>query len=172
MGFVPALKHPYNFCRSDIKPVEMSSRGVLPILPSLTPYHEFLKKTELPSYGTLREMKELIVSYLKDRTKLKEASLRCYNYVSHERLSHQRRERLDLLLSVMTEKRSEYPWPYAKGYFEVRGHASSQIPFREILIRAQSFFNQRQRLEGLRLIEKSIEENPLNPEFAWHGLIK
>ncbi|MDB5037829.1 MAG: hypothetical protein JWQ35_1357, partial [Bacteriovoracaceae bacterium] len=34
IGFAPLLDTPYNRCRSDIKAVEMSSRGVLPILPT------------------------------------------------------------------------------------------------------------------------------------------
>ena len=47
LGFAPLRDTPYNRCRSDIKAVEMASRGALPILPNFLPYHEFIQNAEL-----------------------------------------------------------------------------------------------------------------------------
>ncbi|NMC62079.1 MAG: glycosyltransferase family 4 protein, partial [SAR324 cluster bacterium] len=47
IGIAPLLDTPYNRCRSDIKAVEMSAMGVLPLLSNAIPYKNFLEQTDL-----------------------------------------------------------------------------------------------------------------------------
>jgi tetratricopeptide (TPR) repeat protein len=165
-GFIPLLDTPYNRCRSDIKAVEMASRAVLPIVPELLPYREFLNETRTSGYKNQDDFLEKARAYLRDPSKVQEEARRCYNYVKLGRLQHQHRERLQLCASMMTASPEKQRKDLSKGYFEVRGIPSQHSPSRELLIRVQTLFNNRQRTRAIQVLEEGIRQNPYNPDLA------
>lgn len=166
LGFAPLLDTAYNRCRSDIKAVEMASRGTLPLIPKLLPYHDFLKEGRLQGYSSITDFLNQARAYLKDLSKLKEEARRVYDRVRVSRLAHQNRDRLELYASMMSAAPEKQRKDLSKGYFEVKGIPSAHSPSRELLIRVQTLFNNRQRPRALQVLEEGIAQNPDHPDMA------
>jgi hypothetical protein len=61
IGIAPLQDNPYNRCRSDVKFLEYASRGVVPLLSSLTPYKTSVQHGET---GFLYDSQEKLLSIL------------------------------------------------------------------------------------------------------------
>lgn len=166
MGFAPLLDTPYNRCRSDIKAVEMASRAVLPLIPDLLPYHDFLKESRLEGFSSAKDFLERARAYLKNPSKILEEARRAYNHIRVSRLAYQHHDRLELCASMMSAPPEKQRKDLSTGYLEVKGIASSHSPSRELLIRVQTLFNNRQRPRALQVLEEGIAQNTENPDLA------
>lgn len=103
IGIAPLQDNPYNHCRSDIKFLEYASKGVVPVLRSLTPYKfsaEHGKTAFL--YDTTQQLKE-ILSRLVNNTELREnVSFNAYEYVKNSRMEDLHADRrLDFYTGLM-----------------------------------------------------------------------
>jgi tetratricopeptide (TPR) repeat protein len=65
LGLVIGLDDQYSRCRSDIKPVEMLSQGLLPVLPNLPQYKAIIDELGLPCYSDKSDLPQLIKTLLK-----------------------------------------------------------------------------------------------------------
>lgn len=168
VGIVPLINTPYNTCRSDIKAIEMTGRGVLPLLPPAPPYDDFLKATKIPSWESFSELRNLMEMYYRDKVRWRQDLERCYSYVTSERIGEVNTVRQAVYsqyLPVMNEQ-SAVAWPQESGFLALSGSGSlgALWPDVEKSIRAQL---KRGEFEpGLRLIEKSLLDFDGNPNFA------
>lgn len=148
VGFVPLLDTPYNCCRSDVKAVEMASRGVLPILPKMPPYEEFILKTGAPSFSSFAELQKLINHYLTHNEERLTLANRCYEYVASERIADNNTERAELYEALLTSsatqrqaelgrssrvhvcrhERAVIEWPDGAGFIEINSHLPVDVP--------------------------------------------
>lgn len=166
LGYAPLLPTPYNECRSDIKAVEMASHAVLPVLQDALPYKEFIKKTETPHYSSLEELQEILSRFISSPELIKEATKRCYEYVSEERVGMERKERLELYAAMCTAAVSSTEWKIPTGYHELQGKTNPQLRFTAVLNEAQSLADKKQTTEALQLIRNALTQNPFTPELA------
>jgi hypothetical protein len=95
-GLIPLIDTPYNRCRSDIKAVEMVSRGVVPIIPDALPYRKFIAETGAPCYRHTDEIPEIVSKLWSDSSELQQVRERLYHYVAEHRIGHQVDTRLKL----------------------------------------------------------------------------
>lgn len=144
IGIAPLLDTPYNRCRSDVKAVEMSAHGVLPVLARLLPYEKFIEQTGAPSYRTIEEFKILIHQYCRDFSALRQAAQRCHSFVATTRIGPQRCERSFLYEEFMTQPSPAYDWPLGAGYHEVLGNQSGHGPSHQLLMEVQQLLTSKQ----------------------------
>jgi tetratricopeptide (TPR) repeat protein len=94
IGIAPLQDNPYNRCRSDIKFLEYASRGVVPVLSSLTPYKASVQNGET---GFLYESQQQLLSILSmlacDTDLRARVSQAAYAYVKHCRIEYLHAER-------------------------------------------------------------------------------
>src|SRR5262249_53439006 len=126
IGVAPLLDTPYNRCRSDIKAVEMSACGVVPILSQALPYQQFLEATGIQACDNFGGIVEKVKFYVENPAKMKEDARRCYDYVVQQRIGSNRRERLELYQRMLGDVHSNFRWPVEVGYHEMKGSAQSQ----------------------------------------------
>lgn len=166
IGIVPLLDTEYNRCRSDIKAVEISALGGLPLLPALPPYEEFLRATGLKPYQSFSELKEQIAAYIMRPERIREDAERCYHYVKNARLGSVDRKRLQVYAQHISGKSDPDSWPVGAGYHEVRGTRQEKSAIQECLAVADSFVKLRQLDDASRALERFLAQNPHVPEVA------
>lgn len=165
LGIAPLLDTDYNRCRSDIKAVEMSACGVLPLLPDALPYREFLRETGLQPFRNFQDLKERIGQYVMRPERIRDDAERCYNYVKAKRLGENDRKRLQLYSQFMSGKSDAFEWPVTAGYHEIKGTPQEKSSIQEAMAVAESFLKLRQPLDALRTLERFITGNPFVPEI-------
>ncbi|MBN8550157.1 MAG: hypothetical protein J0M12_12640 [Deltaproteobacteria bacterium] len=165
IGIAPLLDTEYNRCRSDIKAVEMSACGVLPLLPDALPYRDFLQKTGLQPFRNFHDLKERLGQYVMRPERIREEAERCYNYVKNFRLGEHNRARLQLYSQHLSGRSDTFEWPVGAGYHELTGTAQDKTAVQEALAVADSFMKLRQPGDALRTLERLIDSNPDIPEL-------
>jgi tetratricopeptide (TPR) repeat protein len=138
LGIIPLNDTPYNQCRSDVKALEMSAFGVVPILPNTLPYTTFLQKTQLPSYRSLSECKAILLSYIRNKELYLDLKQQVKEYVySYRRASKDttRAEVFERYLhanNLHVEEQSCLKM-YMPGYQEIRDNLEAQsVPARSV----------------------------------------
>lgn len=121
IGLAPQLASAYNSCRSDIKAVEMSSRGVLPLLTAGPAYNDFIAATACPAFNDLSGLTDLLKRFIADPNAREETARRCHEYVASQRIGVEHRERYELYRQHLPDRPQSYAWPLAPGYHEHRG---------------------------------------------------
>jgi tetratricopeptide (TPR) repeat protein len=112
IGIAPLQDNPYNRCRSDIKFIEYASRGVVPVLSSLTPYKASVQHGES---GFLYESPQELLSILSMlagdynlRDRIRQAA---YAYVKHHRIEQVHAERRLAFYLSLIESGEDSPVP-------------------------------------------------------------
>lgn len=159
VGIAPLLPTPYNECRSDIKALEMSSRGAAPILTHALPYENFALKTHTTLCASFGKIGEAIVTLLKDTKKLSEYVENCYGYVSQNRIQRDRFERLELYEQFLPEDPGSTPWKLNAGYHEVLEPKAPQQK-----IHTQIEIIKKNKSQTIPVASKFYSENPDNPD--------
>jgi Flp pilus assembly protein TadD/glycosyltransferase involved in cell wall biosynthesis len=94
IGIAPLQDNPYNRCRSDIKFIEYASRGVVPVLSSLTPYKASVRHGETGFfYESPRELLSILSMLASDHDLRDRISHAAYAYVKHNRIEGVHAER-------------------------------------------------------------------------------
>ncbi len=166
LGVVPLIDTPFNRCRSDIKAIEMISRGVLPLLPPLLPYRGILEATGMAPYHSLEELEARILHYLDNPSALEADARRLYDYVKARRLGQARTERRDLYQSMMPPRPYSQDWPMGPGYHEVQGPPLEDTPSGRILQRFAKQPVVRPAQAALREVRDALADNPQHPDLA------
>jgi glycosyltransferase involved in cell wall biosynthesis len=166
LGVAPLLDTPYNRCRSDIKAVEMSACGVLPLLPDALPYRKFIADTGIKPFRNFQELKERIAYYVMRPEQIRKDAECCYEYVKSARLGMQDRKRLQLYAQMMSGKSEAFDWGVAAGYHEVTGKLVEKSSIQEVLAVADGFLKLRQHSDALSTVERALSANPAIPELA------
>lgn len=166
LGVIPLLDTEYNRCRSDIKAVELAALGVLPLVPDILPYQEFIQTNGIQPYRNFQELKERIAHYIMRPERIREEAERCYNYVQNTRLGSVDRRRLQLYSQSMSGKSDTSDWPVGAGYHEISGTPQDKSSLQEILAIADSFVKLRQFDDAARTLDRYAGNNPFVPEVA------
>lgn len=113
IGIAPLQDNPYNHCRSDVKFLEYASRGVVPVLRSLTPYQASVQPRESGFIYDSHEELLSILSLLACDSKLRNHVARtAYDYVKRCRLEDLHAERrLAFYRSLMKNGELHSPLP-------------------------------------------------------------
>ncbi|HET6461656.1 MAG TPA: tetratricopeptide repeat protein [Syntrophales bacterium] len=87
IGIAPLEDNQYNRCRSDVKFLEYASRGVAPVLSSLTPYRDSVKHGETGFlYDSSEELLSILSLLARDHTLRVDVGKAAYEYVKQSRL--------------------------------------------------------------------------------------
>lgn len=164
IGLIAALDTPYNRCRSDIKAVELASRGAVPVLPMITPYLQLLEEGPWPRYKTLEELYNEITHLIKkpkDTQKLRE---KLFHLVSPKRVSLSNTERSALYEAHFPNEPTAKATSLSPGYHEERSKRQfSPLGF------------VRQELSGIKALderrERAFEKHTQNPGCPDRALI-
>jgi len=107
IGIAPLQDNLYNRCRSDVKFLEYASRGVVPVLSSLTPYENSVRDGENGFLYDSPQHLLSILSILVCDTNLRErVSREAYTYVKQYRLEELHAERRLIYYSNLIEEES------------------------------------------------------------------
>lgn len=166
LGIAPLLDTPYNRCRSDIKAVEMSALGVLPLLPDLLPYRQFIAETGIKPFRNFHELKERIAEYVMRPERIEEETRRCYEYVCAKRLARDHRARLQLYAQQIGGKAQKFDWPVDAGYHEINGTPQEKPHYQEALAVADGFLKLRQPHDALATIDRLLQTHYDNPDLV------
>jgi len=167
IGVASLIDTPYNRCRSDIKAVEMSGYGALPLLPKVLIYEDYLSQTSMKPFRSWKELCDQIHVYARDHDRLKNDARRCFEYVQAQRIGTDHTERLQLFQEMMKQTPpSTYSWPMGPGYHEIKDPVDQQLPSAKVLSRVQSLFNSGDREAAVGLIQECREKNPMHPDLA------
>ncbi len=166
LGVVPLIDTPFNRCRSDIKAIEMISRGVLPLLPAGLPYEGLLRASDLEPYHDAAGLEARILHYMDHPEALREDARRLYDYVREHRVAPRRRERLALYRRMMPAHPVATDWPLPPGYHEVEGARLQETPSGRILRRCAEVQDGPAQGEVMATLRRALEENPAHPDLA------
>jgi len=87
IGIAPLRDNPYNRCRSDVKFLEYASRGVVPVLSSLTPYNASVQQGETGFlYDTPQQLLSILSMLACDSGLRERISRTAYAYVKRCRM--------------------------------------------------------------------------------------
>jgi tetratricopeptide (TPR) repeat protein len=87
IGIAPMLDNPFNHCRSDVKFLEYASRGVVPVLSSITPYLKHAShRSNAFLFSDQGELKDILKELVQNTTLREETASNAYGYVKHFRL--------------------------------------------------------------------------------------
>lgn len=167
VGFTPMNNTPYNKGRSDIKAVEMSACGVVPVLSTLGPYAEFIKQTDAPTFSSLADLEKTLRSLIAAPDKLKALAEHCYSHVCTSRLQRLRNERAELFERHLPKKPQAHNWQFDAGYHEVLGTPEDRPRYVQILQSAQEALKAKNSAGAQELIGELLKLNPLNPEVCY-----
>ncbi len=167
IGIAPLLDTGYNRCRSDIKAVEMSSMGVLPLLANSPPYRRFLEATDIEPFESSEDLQSLLWGFIEDGKSREDISAKCHAYVTERRVGARRTERLALYEEMMPAAVSEsFSWPVGPGYHEVHG-TPFPVPVQQgVFEEVNSLYRQGQTDRALQKIEGFCGEQPFNSDAA------
>jgi len=173
VGLVPLLESGFNECRSDIKPIEIAGMAAVPVIQKSLPYETFLKQSGSKSFFTTdQDLRELLISYLKDPALMRENAKACHSYVGEKRMGKHRRERMELYSQLVAgvDANSDFEWPFEVGFHELTGTISIPSPSQLVLTSAQQLWNSGQFSQALEVLTKGMEENPFQSDFGYAEL--
>lgn len=168
IGIAPLLDTGYNRCRSDIKAVEMSSMGVLPLVANSPPYRRFLEATDIEPFESSEDLESLLARFIADGKSREELSAKCHAYVNERRIGAKRTERLALYEEMMPASATEnsFSWPFGPGYYEVQGTPYPVQMQQGVFEEVNSLYKQGQIDRALQKIETFCAEQPFNSDAA------
>jgi hypothetical protein len=165
LGIILCCDSPYNDCRSDIKAVEIASRGALPLLPRSTPYKTLIDTELFPAYSSGEELQHLILYFSTHKEELRDKAKRCYDYVLANRLGIKHFERLELYKSHLPTKNkssTDFSWPVPAGYHEILGTQEKRTRSSRYLEEVQYLINQKKVIDAETIICEGYRSNPFN----------
>jgi hypothetical protein len=166
IGIIPLLDTPYNRCRSDIKALEMSAHGALPLLPDAPPYREFLAATGIRPYKNQHDLKERLGEYILKPERIAQEAKLCLEYVRSRRTQKQELRRQALYTGLMSRESEAFDWPCEAGFHEIKGNIEEKTHTAEVLGVAESFLKLKQPSDALRTIQRGRVRNPKIPDLA------
>lgn len=166
LGLAPLLDTPYNLCRSDVKALELASCGILPILPNVLPYQDFLEQTKIPSYTSFAGMLELVSGLLREPRSIRPLAEKCFQYVKESRVGSKKRERLELFSHSLPDAPGNFHWPMASGYHELLGTSEDQTREAAVLQKTQVLLKGNDAASALATIRAELKANPYLPGLA------
>ena len=87
IGIAPMLDNPYNQCRSDVKFLEYASRGVAPVLSSVTPYQKHaVHKSNAFLFSNQGELKDILGELIQKKLMREDIAHKAYGYVQSLRM--------------------------------------------------------------------------------------
>jgi tetratricopeptide (TPR) repeat protein len=105
IGIGPLQDNPYNRCRSDVKFLEYASRGVVPVLSSLTPYKASVEPGKTAFfYETPQQFVEILTMLVNDTELRDRVSHAAYAYVKDHRMEESHAERRLAFYSSLMRK--------------------------------------------------------------------
>jgi tetratricopeptide (TPR) repeat protein len=158
IGLAPIRETPYNHCRSDVKALELSSRGIVPVLTDAQPYKEFLKQTKLKGFTSFKELKDTVSAYVKDPKKIKKDAKRCHKYIEKNRQAANNTERSELYSQMLSGERSAFHWPYPLGYHEIQGSPQNVSRHQRMLTEIKQLFKAGQIQKGEQNLQVLLSE--------------
>ncbi len=167
IGIIPVLNTPYNHCRSDIKAIEYSARGILPILTPLTPYKDFIQATNTPTFTSLTELEEQLSKYLSSPDLLNNARNVCHAYVSSARVGLIHLERRDLYKNHLPATEQPAIAGFPAGYHEYYGKAAGRSALHTELMQIQRLKNAGQLAEAGQMAQSLQAQNPHSLQCAY-----
>lgn len=111
LGLVIGFEDEYSRCRSDIKPIEMLSQGLLPVLPKLPQYQEIIEELRLPYYSDKSDLPQLVETLL--RTDYSPIVTKGMEWVRLNRLN------FSLFEDTYLEDLADSPWEFGSGFHEI-----------------------------------------------------
>jgi processive 1,2-diacylglycerol beta-glucosyltransferase len=166
IGLAPLEDNPYNQCRSDVKFLEYASRGVVPVLRSLTPYRASAEHGKTAFlYETPQELAEILSWIARDTDLRDQVSRAAYNYVKDYRTEVVHAEqRLAFYLDLLGQAIRDFPLsseiPLVRcregsEYFEVAASQSESLLLEGIYLDAAGAYE-----EAITTYRRATEENP------------
>lgn len=166
IGIAPLLATPYNDCRSDIKAIELGSRGTVPLLTIAPPYELLLDTLKLDGFRTSAELRKLIKIFIDDPKLLEQTARRCYNYVIKNRLAADNYERLNLYTQLLPSEYSNFAWPVPVGYHEIMGTPQTNSIHSRIIEQIRKHFSDGQIEAGRNLLQRALQDNTASALLA------
>lgn len=158
IGLVPLLNTPYNRCRSDIKAIEIASRGGLPLVTNLPPYADFLRSTRIPSCETILDIPLALSELTQDIAACKSLAKRSFEYVSTQRVGPTRLERLSLYERFIRSPK-DIATKVKPGYKEIAGNLSEKNAESRYLESAHQKLQEKDRESALKIVEEGLRSN-------------
>jgi tetratricopeptide (TPR) repeat protein len=110
IGIIPLQDNPYNRCRSDVKFLEYASRGVVPVLSSLTPYKNSAEQGKTAFfYESPQQLVEILTLLVNDTDLRDRVGHAAYAYVKDYRMEDSHAERRSAFYSSLMKKDTETP---------------------------------------------------------------
>jgi tetratricopeptide (TPR) repeat protein len=169
VGIIPLLDTPYNQCRSDIKVLEMVSRGVVPIVPFAKPYQTLIEKFKIPCYRQLRELMTRVDEVFALSQEQRFALLApLYAYIQEQRLQLRDKERLEFYRSCLPSAPRAQMSNAPLGYSFFQGTEDAAPLHAARLAESQALLKEHKTQEALQLLQEAVNSSPLHLEYAWH----
>lgn len=169
VGIIPLLDTPYNQCRSDVKLLEMVSRGVVPIVPHAKPYQTLIERFNLPCYRHLRELntrlKEVFALSQEERFALLAP---IHRSIQDERLQSHNEERLKFYRSCLPNEPRMQLTQMPSGYTFLQGTQDPAPLHAARLAESHALLKEQKIQEALQLLQEAVNASPLHLEYAWH----
>lgn len=109
IGIAPLQDNPYNRCRSDVKFLEYASRGVLPVLSSLTPYKNSVQHGKTGFlYDSPQQLLSILSKLVRNPELRARVSRQAYAYVKQSRMEDIHAERRLVFYSSLVQKGKDY----------------------------------------------------------------
>lgn len=171
VGVILMLDTPYNRGRSDIKALEYTAAGALPIVPNCVVYRDFLEITKIKSYSSFDQLSEVLTWY-HDHPDERVADLeRCRSYLLNERVQEVDTSRSKLYMSLFPKTIQGESFGLSQGFHEIYGEIESGTRSFLLLTEAQKLLRAGDSLSALDLVSREWSSAKINPEILL-GLLK
>ena len=165
VGVAPLLPSAYNICRSDIKAVELSSRGVALALSDLVPYHEFAQSCGLKLHKDLSALGNAACELLADPGAASAAALRAYSYVEARRVGISATSRPQLYRRLLEKTRTEKTARQA-GITHLTGEPRPRKPLAELIRKTQDLLKAGEADQALTVLRAQVQECPFDGDIV------
>lgn len=166
IGIAPLQDNPYNRCRSDVKYLEYASRGVVPVLSSLTPYKASVRPGETGFlYDSPEELLAILSTLASDAGLRDRISKAAYAYVKGCRIEDDHAaNRLDFYSNlIQSRKESMAPNPEVRlvrcveeaDYFELSASDAEKLILEGINLEAAGVYE-----DAIHKYRHAAEANP------------
>ncbi|MEZ4753273.1 MAG: hypothetical protein R3A13_03065 [Bdellovibrionota bacterium] len=157
IGISPMLDTPYNRCRSDVKAIEMSALGTLPVLQDFRMYQEFSQGSGIGLVENFSAIIESLEELLNNQDLIEARAKNAFDYVKQHRLGVANTSRLDYLKSVLG-KTTGFNWKLPSGYHEVEGTRQETNPDLDALKQTEKLLHDKQLPKHLKSSIKRLNK--------------
>ncbi|NLF25598.1 MAG: glycosyltransferase family 4 protein [Deltaproteobacteria bacterium] len=165
IGLAPLIDTPYNRCRSDVKALEMSAQGVLPLLTNALPYRDFSEKTGSPGLSSFAEFFERVEFYHLNRDELEAQARRCHDYVCSSRVGTRRLERLELYKRMLPSERDTFAWPVEAGYHEFPAGVAEPSSHSRTVVQINQNIKAKNYAQAHEIAARAVLQNPWSADL-------